>query len=475
MSVTIIEASRQNGEGSNSSWVNTYQQPVLINTGDVIQMKQCFVDSSNNNSSNITIDNDTEIALTIGYYLVNSPDPTIGRQYEGDPKATVDYQPYIARYMHTATDQYNEFDPIIKTFEYTLKAGTYTPAGIAETLTRAFTTVKFKVDIPNSSHTVQTDNPFLITTQEIGSSNLNMIFYLQTVEYTDSDDGKKFYYKDQDDGVGVFPRYFIGAGEVSLIWNREGNSKFSFDYLHTPYINEGQPSVAFIRDGDYTTGDTGKFMMFNRRSGVFFTDMSPASFWQDTLGFNITKGDPNSMVVSFNPLTQEIDCNLDTVQGVKTTGGYVGLTNAMMNPGDSGEGKLTSGGDAYGDDNANNITNSAATFAIDAEKTFDPEPSGGFYLLSVSGFVNDFREDSAIRRNIFGILSKNYIQNGYITAYSESGIGWQNTGPPFLLTDLKVEILDPTTKEPVTNVGKNNSVFLELVSAPAQKGKQKQK
>lgn len=473
MSVTIIEASRQNGEGSNSSWVNTYQQPVLINTGDVIQMKQCFVDSSNNNSGNITIDNDTEIALTMGYYLVNSPTPSKGRVYGGVPVADVDYQPYIARHKHTVQNEYNAFDPLIKTFEYTLKAGTYTPAGLAETLTRAFTTVKFKVDIPDSYRTVQTDNQFLTTTQEIGNSNENMVFYLQTVEYDDRVDGKQFSFNNTSEEF-VFPRYFIGASQVSLIWNREGNSKFSFDYLHTPYIYEGQPSVAFLRDGEFSVENKGKWRMFNRRSGVFFIDMSPASFWQDTLGFNITIGDPNSMVVSFDPTTQAIDSNLDSVQGVKTTGQFVGLSNALSNPGETGTGKLDSGG-GYGDGDNNNVTNSAATFAIDAEKTFDPEPSGGFYLLSVSGFVNDFREDSSIRRNIFGILSKNYIQNGYITAYAESGVGWQNTGPPFLLTDLKVEILDPTTKEPVTNVGKNNSVFLELVSAPAQKGKQKQK
>jgi hypothetical protein len=266
--VTIIEASRQNGIGSNSSWVNTYQQPVLVNTGDIVQMKQCFVDSSSSNSGNITIDNDVDLSIEMGYYLVNSPQPE-GKVFEGDPKADVDYQPYIARHMHTLGD-YTEFDPILKTWTYKLKAGTYTPALLAETLTRAFTTIKFKVDITNSYKTVQPHNPFMITTQEIGNDNGNIIFFLQDTAFADRVNAKKFYFRDSIGGI-LSDREFLGASMVSLIWNREGNSKFSFDYIHTPYVNSGQPCVSFIRKGDLLVTNNGKYMMFNRRGGVFFS------------------------------------------------------------------------------------------------------------------------------------------------------------------------------------------------------------
>ena len=165
-SITIIEASRKNGIGTNSSWVNTYQQPMTIGTGDVVQLKQCFVDTNANNSGNITIDNDVDIELEMGYYMVNSKHPENvppvknGRQTGVDPEEStdmpMDYETYICRYGNENAPHWNEYQQILNKFNYTLKAGTYTPSALAELLTRAFTTVPFIVDIPNSS-----DLPFL--------------------------------------------------------------------------------------------------------------------------------------------------------------------------------------------------------------------------------------------------------------------------------------------------------------------------
>ena len=466
-SITIIEASRKNGIGtSNSSWVNTYQQPITIETGDVIQLKQCFVDTNANNDDNITFSEDQEIFIQMGYYLINSDLPA-GKVFSGGGEEG-DYQPYIARYANTLADQWEKFQPFLTDFQYTLPAGTYTPSGLAETLTRAFTKVTFRADLPNSSRSLRVDNPFMATTEDAGDNNENMAFYIQTATNATEATAKKFYFNNTADVVDITfyePRIFIGSSEgLALIWNREGNSKFSIDYLHSPIIFEGSPAVKFVRKGDIPLkhGETGNYFMYNRRSGVFITDISPKSLWEDTLGFNITKGDSKSIIVSFDAV-YDIDSNLDETQGIKTTGQFCGLTNARKNPGTK-DGSMVS-------TLATNGTASGATFAIMSEKVYDPEPDGGFYILSISGFVNDFREDSSIRRNIFGILSKNYIQNGYITAYAESGVGWQNDGPPILLSNLKVEILDATTKEPVENIGENNSVFLEVIKAPPQKSK----
>ena len=67
-SIDIIECSRSNAvAGTNSNWTNVYASPVEVGMGDIIQVKNCFVDTNAVNSSNIQLDEDVNIEFKVGY------------------------------------------------------------------------------------------------------------------------------------------------------------------------------------------------------------------------------------------------------------------------------------------------------------------------------------------------------------------------------------------------------------------------
>jgi len=455
-SIDIIECSRSNAVGgTNSNWTNVYANPIPIETGDIIQVKNCFVDTNAVNSSNIQLDEDVNIELKVGYYIINSKEPDRDRYKRYYNGADLDYMPYIARKEN--------FEPHINTFTYKLPKGSYTAADLAQTLTREFTRVVFKVPIPDSEWSVQTGNVFLINTGDIDhDDNEKMRFYEQKAVDVD---GKYFtfkntYYNEKLDNT-EYPVWFIGASEVALLWNKNLDGRFQFQFLHTPIISEGHVAVAIHRNYANT-----HYYMYNRRTGMFFTEMKPTNFWE-SLGFNVSAGDPASMIVSFDE-EHKVDTDLDVAQGIKTTGGFIGLTNMMENPGKSKINSLDSNWASLNPGTLTEYTYTEDTYNIISSRNYDPQQDGGYWLLSVSNFHNEFHEDSQERHDIQALIPRNYIQNNYITAYQESGISWVNRGEPFLLSSVNIQILEPKTKAAVSesNLGENNAVFLQVIHSP---------
>ena len=461
-SIDIIECSRSNAvAGTNSNWTNVYASPVEVGTGDIIQVKNCFVDTNSVNSSNIQLDEDVNIELEVGYYIINSHHPNAGNYKTFHNGAGVDYQPYIARK--------ETFEPHLKTFTYTLPKGSYTASDLAQTLTRQFTRVVFKAPIPTSQNCVKSGNVFLINTRDINDTNIDMRFYEQTTTRNEYNLGtsKYFTFNRTHTVDGTVPRdtkpcWNIGASQVALIWNKNLDGRFQFEFLHTPLMYEGSMAVLFRRNDANTHYD-----MMNRRTGVFFTEMKPTSFWEQ-LGFNVSAGDAESMIVSFDA-NYDIDTNLDVSQGKRTTGGFIGLTNVMKDPGDkSGDiGSLDCNWFSL-DVTADNYTRTSDTYNIISSRNYDPQQDGGYWLLSVSNFHNEFHEDTKTRHDIQALIPRNYIQNNFITAYQESGISWVNRGEPFLLSSVNIQILEPKTKVPVSNsnLGENNAIFLQIIHSP---------
>ena len=195
--------------------------------------------------------------------------------------------------------------------------------------------------------------------------------------------------------------------------------------------------------------------------------MKPASFWEQ-LGFNVTAGDSESMIVSFDA-NNDIDTDLDVSQGKRTTGGFIGLNNVMFNPPTGADDEASLDCNWFSVNlTRTNHTQTSDTYNIVSSRNYDPQQDGGYWLLSVSNFHNEFHEDSQERHDIQALIPRNYIQNNYITAYQESGISWVNRGEPFLLSSVNIQILEPKTKVPVSesNLGENNAVFLQVIHSP---------
>ena len=77
--------------------------------------------------------------------------------------------------------------------------------------------------------------------------------------------------------------------------------------------------------------------------------------------------------------------------------------------------------------------------------------------------TNDYREDETRRLHISAIVSQQYVNNNFTTGFPESGVVWVNQGESFLLSSMKVEILDGTKKKPVTGLGSNSSIFFRIL------------
>lgn len=416
--VTIVECNKQhsNTGESNASWINTFQAPIRINQGDVLQMKTAIIDTNATNSSNITFDEDVNISIDMGYYFINGKYPDTISQFNipedtrtylpADGSIKEDYRCYVARYS-------DSFELVKGLFTYTLLAGSYTASNIAEELTRAFSEIHFTAVVPDTDGDpggFKSRNMFLRNTNEGAPENFgtSLRFYYEgnDKEAYDGGNTQSFAF------VKDVQEFYFGASQVSLVWNRENNGRFSFDYLHTPLLYQGAPSI-LINTGNANTAHD--YIVQNRRSGVFFTEMKPKSFW-NALGFNVSSVSPDSMLTPIAANGYDILANLDTGQGIRTTGGFVGLTNALLNPyfhadgttGDNGT-QQSSMSATLGDDKGisqqeYNYTSTNATYAILADITYDASTTGGFYLISLSNFTNDYREDSAIRQDIQAIF-----------------------------------------------------------------------
>ena len=448
-SIQIIECSKFNGKGTNSDWRNVFADPVRINRGDLLQIKNIFIDTNSNVSDNIEIKEDTELELKFGFYFINGHKPDLSaKTYEHWGTAhKVNFETYIARYGDNSS--VGNFHPVIKSWKYTLKQGIYSASNLAETITRAMVQLEFKTVMPDSDNSVRTGKNFLLSTYDDENGDI-YYFYKPDVTRSQYDEGDQPYFT-----FGQTPTFWMGSQIQTLLWNQSGNNRFEL-VSHTPVIYLAQESVNIRR-----AEDDDHFLMYNRRTGCYFTEMSPSTFWKDTLGFS------DDILVKFkeNGYDLETPSDLDKL-GEKTTGGMISLTNCFIDPDPSDpqaeESSIASkwSGDNYTRTNGKNYT-------LEASKSYDALASGGYYLVSCSGFNNKFAEDTQKRTDIQAIVSRQYDTNNFITAQSDSGIDWENTGDSFLLSDIQIQILDPETKKTAEDLGEKSAVFLQIIKSTA--------
>ena len=69
---TIVQLARFNSTNTpnNAEWTTKLREPIILNEGDSLSVRQAFVDSRLNASTNIVIDVDTELSLTYYFYVM---------------------------------------------------------------------------------------------------------------------------------------------------------------------------------------------------------------------------------------------------------------------------------------------------------------------------------------------------------------------------------------------------------------------
>jgi hypothetical protein len=234
---------------------------------------------------------------------------------------------------------------------------------------------------------------------------------------------------------------FMGSSQFALEFD-ENSGKFQFTQLHMPMytsaspFNPGVSIVAKIEDNT-------KYFPADVRSGIFFVNMQPASFW-GSLGFNL-----DTLLVQDDQVTHNLKTPLQ--RGVNITSqffGYDGIiahTYPLPTPSAAPYFYVTD-----------------TVISIEADEQL-PNSDSGYYLIELVGLTTSYSTDNGNQlSSVMNIASKNYNQSGYITAYADGSVPFVNTGEPFTLTNIKVRILDPLSKKVVTTLGNKNSVFVQI-------------
>jgi hypothetical protein len=88
----------------------------------------------------------------------------------------------------------------------------------------------------------------------------------------------------------------------------------------------------------------------------------------------------------------------------------------------------------------------------------------GYYLLeTVANFEIDYRTGDERKGTITSIMSKQYNSSDFITVYSQSSIPYEHVGEPLVLSSMTTRIIDPSTGQPVSTLGKASVIFMEII------------
>ena len=259
--------------------------------------------------------------------------------------------------------------------------------------------------------------------------------------------------------------YTCGSDQMAVLYD-EGNSKFNFGALHTPYYSDDNKiATRYIQNAGL-----GNIILVNKSMGVCLTNLSPKSLWYDAMGFesDILVA-PSSIKVSYpdtSTTTQERKNwtvpILTRLDGQNSTGGFLGVDTCLNKKGASVYQTPTAIFQPQSEFESNNATVIYANIALQGGKLEEP-----YFLVEIGMNANQdyYGAGQTYKNNVKAIVGKYYSTNSYTTASSDSGVEpYIHFGEPFILSELNIRILDPNFF-PAKGIQGNNAVFLEIIKA----------
>lgn len=251
--------------------------------------------------------------------------------------------------------------------------------------------------------------------------------------------------------------YWIGATEFDLEFNQDSNGLFSFNFLHTPFykVIKDQPLQPAVLIKRQTTPIRNSII--NVDCGILITNLSPKSFWQDILNFDIDSiilRDASGTPVNGNTNLRTI---INSIDNCRTTG-YLGL-NGFLNDTDA--------------TNVRKILNppqddlpvaSTLTNPINSSE-FKTNSGSGYFLVEIDGaYKQELITGDNRKLQCSAIVSRQYNSNEMVTAYEESAIPYVHQGNSLTFSQLHIRILEPDTSPPnvADDLGENNSIFIRI-------------
>lgn len=240
------------------------------------------------------------------------------------------------------------------------------------------------------------------------------------------------------------PRY-MGTNQFSLEYDINGSGKFQISAMHlSPYPSDtdADPCVNFIQ-----TEQLAELYIEDTRSGVFFTQLSPANFWQDILGFDLNKlivvDGPNGALATPLERSKNITSNFVGLDAL------IGSTRALAT--------VPTAVYSY---------KTTLTNPIIAPVSYN-SPDSGYLLIEIKAIPTEYDADDRTCSGIVQIASNNWDSSGFVTVYSDSSIAFVNNSQEQMsIGSVNIRILDPVTKQPHTLLGDKSTIFLEKITNP---------
>lgn len=516
MSIITLESRNLTPTEFNSSWETKFNKDIMIENGDVILMKNAYLNIDQNSNTNINITEDIVINIEFGFYIINGIQ-NIYQGYTGsDPNPMIymytptyiindaDANPPLlafSNYTETANQLYYEatdFKPyvlhktngnggynIVKQNRFfTIFKGSYTPTEIAYIITKhmnSLNNIQMQTVIDDINDGVNLKNSLQYQCSTDG--NIDELFvggsYTNTNE-VNWDTMVKFKLvinPGVDIPANILPDagsgYVFGANQFSLDFN-DDSQKFQFSFMHSPlYDNKGNISVGLFQtywnDAKSQAGDSisviGPINSQSKTSGIFFTKLEPEEFWRDKLGFNLnevvcdTSNGLNISEVMSKTTDNEIPLNI--FQTAMTDASYIGWPTIRAGS-TIGSGGITN---AIGTQYIYNFIESQTIIPISSRYSYQSSNSGYYYVFASINFKNELlREDLQTPMTInqlSGVISKFFLNSDYITGFQDSSIMYQHQGDPYLLSNIKINIYDSNMD--LALLKKNSTVFFQII------------
>jgi hypothetical protein len=244
-------------------------------------------------------------------------------------------------------------------------------------------------------------------------------------------------------------QHWVGATEVALEYV-DAIQRFQWSFLHLPLQSTKAPEVQYV-----TAAGNGEKWLSTAHSGVAFRALSPASFWAEQLGFDLSTLCCNveHILATTGNIVNAYVPRVQLTQGVNVVGAFAGVAVAVV-PGTTYDIAAFPSDPIQTDVTVPCIADAPA--ATVSQSHFLVEVNN----LSPSNMVGQAKSSATLR----AIVGQFESYGSFSSAGEESSIAVTSISQPYTISSLRVRILAPDGTP--ANVGTNSSVYL-MVSVGA--------
>jgi len=531
MTSTIIELSRitSNNKISNSQWKNSIKSGMVLEDGDQVLLKNCYIDTTNLSPNNIIISEDIVCTITFGIYMTctgieqviltngqfqNNVDvcPTPGSGgvfYNINSTVIPDGLPY--RMTNRSLPDGSAY---IDTASFTVRAGTYSKTFLGEYISRKLQSLNVvanerwtgvytnKPQFPASSVRQDYTPPYPVI------ETLFQPLYLQSgaiynvsgwlpimgippisvngyeIVITPASYPVSFDSFLQNLPLNVTYNYGSIFGNCKIISGSGSSANYDAGYVGCPNM-----SISFNADSqkyqfDYlhtSITDNNQNELVSIAYSNIQGSIAKFIFFGDRSGIMITNLEPKrfwfdmlgfkaSDIIFNDPLLVNVPYSefyQKTTRNFQPISEYIDIgANVTVN-----NYSIQSMTTIINDIKPWRFSESTATDPIIASDLSKGTIIGaGHYLVDIKGYNTQFKNEFGDTQ-YKGVVSAFFLSaDSFLCSPSPDSSFYQHHGSPVCINSLEVSIIDPLTHTPSQNLGGNSSVYIQVIKANKKDG-----